>query len=166
MAKKRLTQEQREIVIAARNSGTSYREAAGMAGCSESTARKIIAAEAEKVKILTGASKRAEDSGKAKFIENAWNIINRSVRLLEKRLQLAEENMDEIMAAVKEEVYLEGGDSKEQNRLFHALKNAADGLLQPSLREIAGVISSMYDRADIAEKGRIKDEDGIVNINE
>lgn len=143
MRGKKIGEREREIVTAGRESGLSYKKAAEAAGISEASARRII---------LEGASERTEkekeaaESGKETFIKDAWEVISGSVELIKKRLAMAQADAGELMEIINDVIEGKELDDKRKNKLAWLLEKQAREMTVPSLRELAGVVGTMYDR--------------------
>lgn len=141
---KRIGEREREIVIAARKSGESYKKAAEAAGISESAARRICL-DMDSI-VRTEAEKDAETKGREKFIDDAWEIIIGSVRLIKKRLRIAEADVHDLMRIIEDVVDGKDIDDKAKNKLLWLLEKQAREMTVPSLKELAGVVNVMYDK--------------------
>lgn len=137
----------KETVRAARASGLSYAKAGETAGVSASTARRICREEAEE---KSEREKEAERSGKEGFISDAWNIIQKSIAIVYKRLEAAQTDAEALIDAIHRAVEMQDMTDKEANRLIFQLERQARLMTIPSLKELAGIISVMYDRQRIA----------------
>lgn len=142
MAKK-ITDEQKEIVIAARQTGESFKKCAEMAGISESAARRIVNGDKPK---RTEAEESAEKQGKEKFVENAWEIINGSMDLIKKRLHIAQADVHELISIIDDVIRERELDDKARNKLVFMLEKQARELTVPGLKELSGVIDVMHEK--------------------
>lgn len=142
MAKK-ITDEQKEIVIAMRQTGESYKKCAVAAGISESAARRIVNGDKPK---RTEAEETAEQQGKEKFVENAWGIINGSMDLIKARLRMAQADAGELLDII--ECIIDGKelDDKQRNKLEFMLEKQARELTVPTLKELSSTVAVMYDK--------------------
>lgn len=139
---KRITDEQKEVVIAARQSGESFRKCAEMAGISESAARRICSHEPER----SEKEESAEKKGKEKFVENAWEIINGSMALIKDKIAAAAADFGEIKDIIVEVVRGRELKDSEKNKLVFLLENEAKKQVIPTLRELSGVVSVMHEK--------------------
>ena len=150
-------------MIAARASGLSFREAAKMAGCSESSARKICDVKEKRSSIEAA----AVEEGKAEFIKKAWEIIGDSLSVIKTRIELAKKDGNELLDVVNDLIEADAAfDEKEKNRLAWEMEKKIKALTLPSLKDLASVVSIMYDRAEAADKKAIGEDDGIVKIDD
>lgn len=139
---KRITDEQKEIVIAARQTGESYKKCAEKAGISESAARRIANEEPER----TEKEKTAEAQGKEMFVENAWKIINDGMDLIRKRLYMAQADVHALIGIIDDVIKERELDDKARNKLVFMLEKQARELTVPSLKELSGVIDVMHEK--------------------
>lgn len=142
MAKK-ITDEQKEIVIAMRQTGESYKKCAEAAGISESAARRIVNGDKAP---RTKAEKSAEQKGKEEFIENAWSIINGSMDLIKKRLYIAQADVEKLLAIIDDVIKERDLDDKARNKLVFMLEKQARELTVPGLKELSGVVDIMHEK--------------------
>ena len=142
MAKK-ITDEQKEIVIAMRQTGESYKKCAIAAGISESAARRIVNGDKPK---RTAAEETAEQQGKERFVENAWGIIHDSMDVIKARLRMAQVDVGELLAII--ECIIDGKDldDKQRNKLEFMLQKQARELTVPTLKELSSTVAVMYDK--------------------
>ena len=140
---KKITDEQKEIVIAMRQTGESYKKCAKAAGISESAARRIVNGDKPK---RTEAEETAEQQGKEKFVENAWSIINLGVQLIKDKLTVAAMDFSAIKGIIAEVVKDRDISDSDKNKLVFLLEQEAKKLVVPSLKELSGVVDVMYNK--------------------
>lgn len=141
MAKK-ITEEQKAIVRAMRQTGESYKKCAEKAQISESAARRIALEDN-----ATGEKeKNAEEAGKEKFVENAWGIINTSIELIKKRLECGKTDLTALMDILHSVTEGMEMDDKEKNKLVFLLEKQARELTVPYLKELSGLVNVFYDK--------------------
>ncbi|MGM9551531.1 MAG: hypothetical protein ACI3XA_04680 [Clostridia bacterium] len=155
---KRITDEQREIVIAARQSGESFRKCAEMAGISESAARRICSREPKR----TEEEESAEKKGKEKFVENAWEIINGSMDVIRKRLCMAQADAGELMDIIEDIIDGKDLDEKNRNKLEFLLQKQARELTVPTLKELSNTVAVMYDKQALI-RGKATENVGLTD---
>ncbi|MBR5535753.1 MAG: hypothetical protein IKU60_03805 [Clostridia bacterium] len=142
MAKK-ITDKQKEIVIAMRQTGESFKKCADAAKISESAARRIVNGEKPK---RTEAEKTAEETGKENFVENAWKIINEGMELVKKRLFMAQADAGELMDIIEDVIEGRDLDDKARNKLVFILEKQAREFTVPGLKELGGIIDVMHEK--------------------
>ena len=141
MAKK-ITDEQKEIVIAMRQTGESYKKCAEAVGISESTARRL----ANEKAVRTEDEKAVENKGKEQFVENAWEVINGSMDIIRKRLRMAQADVGELMDIIEDVIKGKNLDEKKRNKLEFLLQKQARELTVPTLKELSSTVAVMYDK--------------------
>ncbi len=143
----KIGERERELVIAARKSGLSYKKAGEAAGISESAARRIVNADNGE---RSNEEKERESEGKGEFTRKAWKMINESIDIIFMRLRAAKVDAGELIAVIEEAVKNKDLDDRATNKLIFLLEKQARELTIPSLRDLAGIIGTMYDRQALA----------------
>lgn len=158
---KKITDEQKEMVIALRQTGESFKECADKAGISESAARRIVLAGKPK---RTEAEASSEAKGKENFVENAWSIINEGMELIKKRLFMAQADAGELMDIIQDVIEGKDLDDKARNKLEFLLQKQAREFTVPSLKDLGHVVDIMYNKqalmsGDATENVGLTEED-------
>lgn len=92
---------------------------------------------------------------KEEFVESANRIINKGTRLLEKRLDTAIENQEELEDLIYEIYNVPKEEIKEQQK--KSLVNKVMKLQVNSLSEITTAIGTLFDKKIVVEKGNTPD---------
>jgi len=100
---------------------------------------------------------------KEEFIETADRIINKATTLLEKRLDTALDNQDELEEMIYD-VYNADKDEIKENQK-KAIVQKLSKMQINSLNEITTALGTMYDKKQIAQNGTMDKETPVVNIN-
>lgn len=141
MAKK-ITEEQKAIVRAMRQTGESYKKCAEKARISESAARRIVGEAVSQ----TREEESAEKAGKEKFVENAWGIINTSIDLIKKRLECGKTDLSALLDVLHSVTDGKELDDKEKNKLVFLLEKQAREATVPYLKELSSLVNVFYDK--------------------
>ena len=117
--------------------------------------------------------KEAEESGedniaklrqkkKEEFVDNAWGLIGKAQTLLERRLDRAIEGEDEIDALVEEITKLDHRQLTDAQR--KALYSRISAIKVESVKELAVVLGTLYDKQALANKEATAIVEGSVSI--
>lgn len=127
-------------------------------GIDESTIRHIVKENINKEEFT-----KLYEQKKEEFIENANRIINKGTELLERRLNIALENQEELDDLIYEVYNASKEEIKEQQK--KSLVKKIMKMQINSLSEITTAIGTMYDKKRVAEGGEEKTETPSVQIN-
>lgn len=127
-------------------------------GIDESTIRHIVKENINKEEFT-----KLYEQKKEEFIESANRIINKGTELLERRLNVALDNQEELDDLIFEVYNADKEEVKEQQK--KSLVNKIMKMQINSLSEITTAIGTMYDKKRIAEGGKEETDTPIVNIN-
>ena len=135
----------------------NYSETGRELGIDESTIRHIVKENIEKDEF-----KKLYEQKKEEFIQTADRIINKGTRLLEKRLDIALENQEELDDLLYETFNAEREEVNQSEKIGIARKISKIQI--NSLSEITTAIGTLYDKKKIAEGGDIVNETPSVTI--
>ncbi len=136
----------------------NYSETGRELGIDESTIRHIV-----KENINKDEFKKLYEQKKEEFVRTADRIINKGTRLLEKRLNIALENQDELDDLLFETYHANREEVSQTEKVGIAKK--INKIQINSLIEITTAIGTLYDKKKIAEGGESSNETPNVNIN-
>ena len=103
---------------------------------------------------------KLRDEKKEEFIEKATRIINKATTLLERRLDTALENQDELDEIIEEVWQMDKKDYNETRK--KAIVNKIARMQLNSLSEITTALGTIYDKRNLAEGKSIVNTD--INI--
>lgn len=103
---------------------------------------------------------KLRDEKKEEFVEKATRIINKATALLERRLDTALENQDELDEIIEEVWQMEKKDYNETRK--KAIVNKIARMQLNSLSEITTALGTIYDKRNLAEGKSIVNTD--INI--
>ncbi len=86
---------------------------------------------------------------KDEFVENATRIINKSTKLLERRLDMALENQDELDSIIEEIWAIDKSEMNETKK--KTIVNKIAKMQLNSLSEITTALGTLYDKRNLAE---------------
>lgn len=89
------------------------------------------------------------DAKRASFIKNSWEILSLSQTLLKKRLKRAEKNEKAIDMLIEEISSIPQGELSDEER--HSIAKNLAALKIDDMSKLSTVISSVYDKAALAE---------------
>lgn len=127
-------------------------------GIDESTIRHIVKENINKEEFT-----KLYEQKKEEFVKNADRIINKGTELLERRLNIALDNQEELDDLIFEVYNASREDIKEQQK--KSLVNKIMKMQINSLSEITTAIGTMYDKKRVAEGGNEQTGTPQVNIN-
>lgn len=136
----------------------NYSETGRELGMNEATIRHIVKENIGKEEFTKLFEKKKEE-----FIETANRIINKGTELLEKRIDLALDNQDELDELICEVWNADRDEIDPQAK--KGLVSKLNKLQLNNLNEITTAIGIMYDKKKIAENGTIPVETPTLNIN-
>ena len=103
---------------------------------------------------------KLRDEKKEEFVEKATRIINKATALLERRLDTALENQDELDEIIEEVWQMDKKDYNETRK--KAIVNKIARMQLNSLSEITTALGTIYDKRNLAEGKSIVNTD--INI--
>jgi len=136
----------------------NYSETGRELGMNEATIRHIVKENIGKEEFTKLFEKKKEE-----FIETANRIINKGTELLEKRIDLALDNQDELDELIFEVWNADKDEIDPQAK--KGLVSKLNKLQLNNLNEITTAIGIMYDKKKVAESGTIPVETPTLNIN-
>lgn len=104
---------------------------------------------------------KLREAQRAAMCTRAWEIIGIGTSVIEKRLRVADENQDELLALVKE--IFSAKDMEFDEKMDLVKKIGAIAL--PNIKDISGIVTAMYDKQAHAETGKDPSQNNFdVNI--
>lgn len=136
----------------------NFRETGRQLGIPHTTVKKVYDDNKEKPEFLQLCTQKKEE-----FVETANRIINKGTTLLERRLDTALNNQDELEEIIYEIWNADKQDYNETQK--KSLVQKVSKLQLNSLSEITTSIGIIYDKKKIAETGIVNPETPNININ-
>lgn len=99
---------------------------------------------------------------RAEFADRAWNTIEKGVRLLDREMETALDDMDKIDKIIDEISCIRSEDMPYKDRVD--LIKRLSRMARPDMREITTAIGTMYDKAALARGESTANETFSVNI--
>ena len=136
----------------------NYSETARQLDMPESTVRKIVDDNKDKEEFATLCEQKRDE-----FVEKADKIIYKATSLLEKRLDTALENQDELESILDEAMQLDNKEFNDSQK--KALIKRISKLQVNALNEITTAIGTMYDKRALAKGEPTSNEKLTINID-
>ncbi len=154
--RKKWTDKERELAIARYiETGNCYKTA-GELEIPESTVRGWI----KEAFSANDQLAKLREAQRAAMCTRAWEIIQMGTSVIEKRLRVADENQDELLALIKEIFSAKDMEFDEKMELVKKI----GAIAMPNIKDISGIVTAMYDKQAHADTG-IDPSKNSLNVN-